>query len=228
MSSRSQGRGLQMSSGRLLRELEERKARMGGTRTGVGAPRRVLLLLVAESLYETGGRQGDECRLSSEELGKDSRLGRINSRWPRAQSLDEARSDWLRWVAASTTWRRCVLRDGGVQSDVEAPDAGTHGFAKSVSADLDDGDEDGDEAGDEAEDDEKEDRSAMTDCASDVGEGRGAAESASSTGKVAVEGAKMCKGCLEVEMEAGRFATSVCCRRPCSSCTSSVGADGAC
>lgn len=69
-----------MSRVRLLREPDERKARIGGTRTGFEAGGSVLLLALRGGLYETGGRCERDARLSSIELGLDNVLGKINSR----------------------------------------------------------------------------------------------------------------------------------------------------
>jgi hypothetical protein len=66
---------------RLLREPEDRKDRIGGTRTAVDGDDSVLLLEVRGGRYETGGRWEADARLSSE-LVLDSVLGKINSRWP--------------------------------------------------------------------------------------------------------------------------------------------------
>lgn len=77
-----------MSRVRLLREPEDRKDRIGGTRTAVEDVDSVLLVVVRGGRYETGGRCETDPRLSSE-LVLDNVLGKINSRWPDGEWLGE-------------------------------------------------------------------------------------------------------------------------------------------
>lgn len=105
-----------MSRVRLLREPEDRKARIGGTRTGVDVDGCALWLTGGR--YETGGRCETDTRLSSGGFELDSALGRINSRWPGGEeSFDDLSDDqWTAW-AASTACRRSEFSVGGGQEE---------------------------------------------------------------------------------------------------------------
>ena len=106
-----------MSSVRLFREPEDRKPRIGGTRTGVDV---FGVLLLRGGRNETGGRCETEVRFSSVGLVLESVLGRINSRWPCGESfVDLSAEDWADW-AASTACRRSWVRAGGGSVDAAA------------------------------------------------------------------------------------------------------------